>query len=677
MRFLPYYKEDMERLGQALSCRHNNRYNGLVMDTKYRSSTPDFFSRRPLLDGYNNEKLWVFMNNLWKDPANYKVLMARRMLNLSHALMQEWEVSGDEQYLTDGIMSNTAFLLSAIAIADRYAYRKRFPRILICDDIMLHGRGIINLLSKFLRIVKNRLAESGEEVSERRLEVDLYNSVSIYVFARNEDEGLLIDEEKYRIFAAQILPMKQLRELSLQISNYLQSCGVANTSYVISAKLPWYQLRILYKEWGDRLSETFQYKGRRQHVFFKERSPRILETIRICYPDGDPEKGGVLTSLPVFGDIPREAFSDLCRTVANYMDQSTRYSQVAEYLRQDNEELIKPKAQLLSFIYSILSLADFCRQRLNADSKDVYRILIDGDFDKIVTNFDTGEQFRYEIMRLFRDISMSKSASAVLWDYLDWAAQELILDRKKNSDAQYTGEFRLISGPDRKRRKKRYEDAEDIFYEVGTDAEYDAYRYIRTETEYDAKRPGFDLISFRQYMHFMYRKRSSSEHSIGCMFGLMDGGLISMNLEAEREREGQVVRTVLKAGELATFILPRRFSIFIPALAEVESRYRKVGRYVSEVISEFIDYLQDNCYKGNDNIELRDEQLLRALQKKRSLLLYLYSAGLMFRDWDFDLKNERQYLADRYDKYTDDFTGDEEQVRKKYYLLLADEFVNR
>ena len=647
------------------------------MDIKNKPNTPEFSYRRPLLDRYSNEKLWVFMNNLWKDPAQYKVLMARRMFNLSHTLMQDWEVSGGEQYLTDGLMSNTAFLLSATEIADRYAYRRKFPRILICDDIMFHGRGIINLLSKFLKIVKDRLTEIGMEVSEGRLEDDLYRSLSIFVFACSEDKGLLIDKKKFRILAHQTLPMKQLLELSLQISNYLQSRGVANTSYVISAKLPWYQLRILYKEQGINPSTAFQYKGGSQHVFFRERSPRVLETIRICYPDGDPEKGGVLTSLPVFGDIPREAFNVLCRSVADYMDQSIRYSQVAEYLRQDIDELIKPKAQLLSFLYSILSLADFCRQKLSADSRDVYRILIDGDFDKISTNFDTGEQFRYEILSLFRNISTPKSASALLWDYLDQAAQDLVFGRKKNLDVQYTGEFRFISGPDRIKRKKRYEDAEDIFYEAGADAEYDAYRYIRTETEYDAKRPGFDIIPFHQYMRIMNRKKDSSEHSIGCMFGLMDGGLISMNLEAEREREGQVVRTVLKAGDLATFILPRRFSVFIPALAEVESRYRSAGRYVSDVISDFIDYLQDHCYKENGYTDPRDEQLLKELQKKRPMLLYLYSAGQMFCDWDFDLRNERQYSTDGYARYTDDLTFDEEQARKKYYLLLADEFVNR
>lgn len=67
-------------------------------------------------------------------------------------------------------------------------------------------------------------------------------------------------------------------------------------------------------------------------------------------------------------------------------------------------------------------------------------------------------------------------------------------------------------------------------------------------------------------MHIMNRKDSDIEKSIGCLFCLMDCGLVSMNSETIGEENGQKVRTVLKAGEMATYILPERFMILIPAL---------------------------------------------------------------------------------------------------------------
>ena len=308
----------------------------------------------PFLETHFNEKLRTYLKNLWEDPAEYKVLMARRMLNLNAVLMQEWTADEREQYLTDGIMSNTAFLLSAKAIANRYIHRNRLPRILICDDIMLHGRGIINLLYKFKSILKKQLSEKQVEISDRQLEQDLNRAVNIYLFVRNRDEGLLIDQDRYRLYAAQIFPMNRLRELSLQISDFLQNCGTANTSYVISARLSPGQLRDLNSFRYKKRVEEFQYKGRRQSVFLRKRSSHILETIRLYYPGEDPGQGGILTSLPIFGDISSEDFNSLSKIVALFMEESVTDSQIAKYLRQEDIELAKPKAQMLSFLSPVI-----------------------------------------------------------------------------------------------------------------------------------------------------------------------------------------------------------------------------------------------------------------------------------------------------------------------------------
>ena len=36
-------------------------------------------------DKYYNEELLMFLDNIWQNPAEYKVMMARRMLNLNYA----------------------------------------------------------------------------------------------------------------------------------------------------------------------------------------------------------------------------------------------------------------------------------------------------------------------------------------------------------------------------------------------------------------------------------------------------------------------------------------------------------------------------------------------------------------------------------------------------------------
>lgn len=636
----------------------------------------DISLMKPFLEESCNEMLRTYMRNLWEDPADYKVMMARRMLNLNDVLMREWDVRGKEQYLTDGIMSNTAFLLSAKSVADRYSYRRRFPRILVCDDIMLHGRGIIKMIENFKSIVFRRLEEISADLNRKQVELDLYNSISIYIFARNKDEGLLIDENKYHLYSSQILPINLLRGLSLQISDYLQNCGTANTSYVLSVKLSRDQVRALPSGRDNNDKGFFKYNGRYQDVYFRERSPRVLETMRLYFPDGQPEHGGVMTSLTIFGDISGDSFDSLCDSTAHFMEQGARYSQISEYLRMDDPELTKPRAQLLSFLYSILSVADYCRQYLDVDAYELYLILVSGDFNKIISNFDKGEVFRDEILSFFKAICLDRSTGSVLWEFLDRAAQDVILDRKTIS-ADSNKVFKYISGPISANRQKVYEDAEDIFYEVGMDAEYDAFRYYRTGVPFNVNRAGFDILSFRQYIQIMNKNRNSWKHSIGCMFGLMDSGLISMNMENMGGLEQGSIRTVLKAGELATYVLPRRFSIFMPSMNIVESHYKKVGRYARDVIGSFIDYLQGHCYMTGAYPDQRDVDLLNTLIEKKALLLYIYSAGQRFHDWDIDLKNERRYMNNRSSDEGNGFTFEEELERKNYYSRLAMKFVDQ
>lgn len=206
------------------------------------------------------EKLLHFAETLWEDPAEYKVFASDRMLCLNQAIMQQQRP--EDRDIRTGLMSGAAFLLSAFSIADRYAYRKKFPRILICDDVMVRGRRICNLIETFRRIIKDRLSATGVAVREKQVDEDLYRALGVYVFARSADKELLIDSSRYRILHAQILPATDLTGLIVRITSYLRDTGAVNTPYLLSVRLPWYQPAP-----ADMSAGGFSYGGIRQYVF--------------------------------------------------------------------------------------------------------------------------------------------------------------------------------------------------------------------------------------------------------------------------------------------------------------------------------------------------------------------------------------------------------------------------
>lgn len=207
-----------------------------------------------------DEKLLAYIEALWEDPAEYKVFASDRMMCLNQAIMQQQRP--EDRDIRTGLMSGAAFLLSAFSIADRYAYRKKFPRILICDDVMVRGRRICDLIETFRKIIKDRLSATGIAVRGKQVDEDLYRALGVYVFARSTDNELLIDSSRYRILHAQILPATGLTELIVQITLYLRDTGAVNIPYLLSVRLPWYQLAQ-----ADLSAGGFSYGGMQQYIF--------------------------------------------------------------------------------------------------------------------------------------------------------------------------------------------------------------------------------------------------------------------------------------------------------------------------------------------------------------------------------------------------------------------------
>lgn len=625
-----------------------------------------FFLRQPdIYPDFLTNELHQFINKIWSDPAEYKVLMARRMFNLNDALMKVWGSEGSGTQLTGALMSNTGFLLYATSIADRYAYDRKFPRIIICDDIMLHGRGIIRLLAQFRQIISERLVEKGVAISSERIEMDLTKAVQIFVFARNREHILV---RRYRISAELSLPSSALRRLSQQISNYLLSCGVANTSYVLTVFPNKSQLLKLFTNETSHLSDAFTYRQRSQLVYVRYKNAGVLETIRLQPLYAEPEAGSLLTSLVIFGDISDEKFDRLCEETSAYIQQGVRYSRLAELLRIKGDSLVRARAQLLSFIYSIASMADFCHDKMSLDDQAVYNLIFSGDIDKILRNFDTGERFRLELLRLAKDICLDKVTGRMLRIFLE----NVVSDLGTDGSISLSDRFERLAAPDSINAREICENAEDIFYAVGMNAERDAYRYVVTEAPYKYEISSCDSISFENYLSNMKSKSTSMSYSVGYILGMMDSGLLAMNLEMNKK--DTVCRIMLKAGELATYVLPRRYAIFFPALAYIEDYYDSFGSTTKRDISRFIEYLQSRCYKQDGKILRRDIDLLKSLKSRESLLLSIYSTGQSLGSWNIDLRigsdyNYRRSYQDRL------FTYEEELNRKDYYLKCAREYL--
>ena len=167
----------------------------------------------PQIEYTQMNKFLVFIDHIKQMASEYDYVCARerRCFNLVARFLPEVDM-----------ISTRALTLKYAEIADYYRENGRFPRILILDDLMIHGRGIAKLLQQLEDMLVIKLLDMGvlKKSENYRYMVyrDLADAVTIYVYARNAGVIFLADAYRERIRAVKKLYADEMRDLSLQLS---------------------------------------------------------------------------------------------------------------------------------------------------------------------------------------------------------------------------------------------------------------------------------------------------------------------------------------------------------------------------------------------------------------------------------------------------------------------------
>jgi len=186
------------------------------------------------------------------------------------------------------------------------------------------------------------------------------------------------------------------------------------------------------------------------------------------------------------------------------------------------DELVRPKAQMLSYLLSILSYANFFAEKISSKPQLIYKALCQSDYQKIAANFDRSAKIKFEIMQLFSHISQKDGLSTRIFQMVEARIKEQKPEEGISPAAGWQSGRRDQSD-------SLHEFAEDIFYEVGMNAEYSANQYVQTQTPFDPAKPSNNSIPLEQYSQLMQRRGVKEIPSIGCALNLMDSGLLVVN----------------------------------------------------------------------------------------------------------------------------------------------------
>lgn len=608
----------------------------------------------------NYDLFFRFYQKVWEQSHAYIVMNARRCFNLNHVFLKVHTAAGGQAANAGRIISNNALLLCAGDIAGFFREHGRFPSILIADDLVLHGRGVSKLLSDLEELIVEELHDSNEEMNRYKryyIRRSLASAVDIFTFAVNKQPLLISDIYRQNLHWEVSLYTREIRSLSQQISSFLQKADNPNTSYVLSHLIP----PVCNAPKGWRAQE-WSYRGVRQSVFFHQDAPlNFLPTVRLRKPYGQQAPRDMwLTSLTLLGELSKDVLFDACRKVEEALPPG-QFDRVRAILQKQHPILQKQQAQFLSFLLSAIYLREFLAGLGIAFSTK------NSDLDKIARNF--GCDMEKELNPLISSAPLMAAIHNALKSALCAGARPFLQEPPEAGKSASSWDRESVNFF-----------LEDYFYDVGMTSERSAYAVISTN-----RLPGKEDLSSVP-METLLRGKAprlrwdspkcwncSSQEKLSCMFSMMDNGLMAMNFEVDPA--SGTVYSSLKAGELATFSIPRRLHLFIPALALVEQDSWQLDMEPEDAVQQFIQSLPE---PAEDGLQAEKERAALAFLKSQGsdFVSLLYQCGQTLAGWDIDLVTTDDWLEEEGGESYLSFVR-RETGRRDFYLTLARQFLTR
>ena len=573
----------------------------------------------------------------------YVCVMERRCFNLVARFSPE---------LLDRVVTSNGLLCMGKEIARYYEENYDFPRMLVCDDIVIHGRNLARFFYTLEEEVVGILEAEGFTFTfEQRqgLHRRLIDAVDIYAYVRSKHPLLLEYGYIQKIEYDHACSDMEIHDISLQITDFLNRSGATSTSFVISfpKTVLTRQVETDVGDWkrGERnlygcVNENESAPNRRMISYIRTvcegRPQSWISTVR--YYPGE-EKNQWITSAPIFEDCCLERLQSICRQIDSHLEEEQargkQYQKLRSILREEKTpQLQEVRWQLVSFFASVADFFDFYEAYEGQPIQDeaAQKELVDGsNWRKISANFRGIEE------RGRNDQRTDEELYRFCCDrVLQRAVQGILNVEMKPFVLQPVGH--ILDGP------KHFIDAaaSQVASEEGMRQEADAYALEERPYSFQPERHNGGIISFSSF----FKKMSGLvEASISVVEGtttilkLMDDGIVGLRLH--QDSETKELQTVLKVGELATFYWPMQLSVYVPALALVE---RSCWRQNMEQKEAVLRFLKEQAFEPGDRLpkHLREFEVADV---QRCLLAWtekLYHAGQSYRGWDFDNLEQRR-----------------------------------
>ncbi len=532
-------------------------------------------------------ELLSWIEDIKEYDADYTVFVVRRSFVLVQILEDVWEQEKGEKLNDFFYITDSAILTACEQIADFYRHNGCFPSILLCDDILLHGRNINNLIAD----IENRMRRLLPEADERVLLYQLERAVRVWVYTCSKD-GILLDKRyEMSLRAYRKENVSFLHVLSGNISSLILNSKVANASYVCSAFFD--KDAFLASITGHGWIRT-DYQNTVQYSIVLPAVSQYGDIGIICSYRATVKGDGM--ELVPFAFLPQINADETECLYHDILKRMQRKGYSRDYVNIVNKlysiEGRRAFYELLSFIHSGALLNDFFRS-YNANCKKDYDIL---EMEKLSRNYFMGE---WGLTKSFLKELVSNPLIADMDDfkkhvYICMYPSTYIIAEKEYNRLQWT--------IDDKAKARIREQLENLFFWQGMKEEVEAKKVLNSPSVREIQKLKRTVYGCAYVISALVSETRNLNFTMAYFMQMMDAGVIGISSNGGTRGIVDGFCQFEKAGEQSLLTQPIRNLRYIPFLNLLCDFCRELALDKKAVLNEF-------CIKYNLQAEYKQIEL--------------------------------------------------------------------
>lgn len=485
----------------------------------------------------------------------YVVFIVRRSYLL--ALIME-EITGKKMEKSSNaiFLTDASLILHCSELARRFRENNEFPSILLCDDLLLHGRNINHLID----VLEKTLCELLPEYDENVIIESLASTVQVHVYTKAEGGTLLYGRYEGQMEYIRKGKAKFLHRLSSDISELILHSNISNASYIYSQYVSYDCMERIREE---TLVST-QYQNTEQYTYVryvgKGNTKKAILTLRFVKVKSKEEHSGYRAIPFVFlPNLDEDTTKVVLKQVEEKM-QSDDFSGLMNMLYEIPGK--RTFNELLTMVLSNVLLWEFkCKYKIEEKSKENEIEIL-----KLARNynFHTLKQAQNCLNEvLFKKLFSINELELMLDEVIPNSFCVLDLN---SDDCGIASNFKENTA-------KIVGKLEDYFYDKGWKEEKLAYELTQMSYYLGPKKSQrnvrgccFALKEINQTYGY-----EEARKSIAYFLQMMDVGVLSLSSYAPQNMEVVGFAQFAKAGEQSLLIEPLRYFLYVPLLAEMQT----------------------------------------------------------------------------------------------------------